>query len=1197
MYFILKRCSIIILVFLLSGSFSTIITQNLELKFSKEPIPKVPLSIGNAAPIPEVKRIQKKIGTISSEGLSARAYGFNNDNKSVEKPDRHTPFLSSLIVPTKIDAVKSKNYNNKGRDVSSEISTSNGLLTSSEIRKIKKEDLINPTNSLKNEGENKITKGSFSIKATLDNSLKGAENNGQFTISSGTVDYSIPDSGNLWVQLNTSEDLPSGAYVTNLQYRLKIDDTGDENNFYCGDYTIWLSSEAHGSPNKYLDVYNKLGGRTDAGYDDDIDDDSDIYLNWRSTSSFNGEDPEQEWCVWIEDHYLDDEGELKYIEFTVEWEALELPNLIADYTPNGWDGPIVASSVSGTRTDGPNLRGGDTTYIDFAFVNRDADITESFNIYLYDDEANTFIHGWHWDGIQQDHYGYVTDFTSTFTAGTHTLEIIADASEVVSESNENDNDFNKSFTWAPDLTNLPNLIADYTPNGWDGPIVASSISGTRTDGPDLRGGDTTYIDFAFINRNADISEPFYLYLYDDESNTPIHGLQWNGIKQDYYGYVTDITSTFTAGTHTLKTFVDDMEDVSESNENDNEFKKSFTWIESNSPDIRVTPSSITINAQSSNLLKLPTLTKYDSTLFIPQIDNKYIVNRIIKSNGKEVIIVKVPGKPPENYRAPLAVIPASAVILPDVPAYDWSFGCAATSAAMIAGYYDRTGYPNMYNGPTNSGLAPMDNSAWGSVILNGETRKQCPISATRNGVDGRTTRGHVDDYWVKYGDPGPDPFINNGWTEHTYESCTGDFMKTSQSNYGLTDGATHTMFHLDGSKITDDTLSGGYGLQLFFESRGYNVTDRFTQLIYGYNGNTQGFTFSQFQQEIDAGRPLIVHIAGHAMVGVGYDVSTSSIYIHDTWDYSTHSMTWGGSYADKEAYAITACHLEPVSNNIFTIFNDGGAELTIDSIYNNKEWLKNLGYPTLPFNIPAGGNQVVTCSIDWDQLSAPGDGIVTIESNDPDENPVYVRVLALPAGYDQTLCVSPDLWDAPSAGGTSPSFSITNCGNNSSFTYSIIDSQSWLSASVSEGSTPGDFIITAEPNNTDSTRFGVITVSADIGEVANSPFEVLVIQDPTLVHVESNITSFKNALYQNYPNPFNPSTTIEYQILEQTINSNVIIKVYDVLGNELETFVNKAKHPGIYKVNFNGSKYASGVYYYKISARNFIQTKKMLLVK
>jgi len=97
---------------------------------------------------------------------------------------------------------------------------------------------------------------------------------------------------------------------------------------------------------------------------------------------------------------------------------------------------------------------------------------------------------------------------------------------------------------------------------------------------------------------------------------------------------------------------------------------------------------------------------------------------------------------------------------------------------MIAGYYDRHGFSNMYAGPTNGGVMPMDNSTWPVWIdSSGDTRSQCPLSATHNGLDGRSTNGHVDDYWVSYLSGEVDPFIGN-WDEHTYGDCTGDYMKT-----------------------------------------------------------------------------------------------------------------------------------------------------------------------------------------------------------------------------------------------------------------------------------------------------------------------------------------------------------------------------------------------------------------------------------
>jgi hypothetical protein len=88
------------------------------------------------------------------------------------------------------------------------------------------------------------------------------------------------------------------------------------------------------------------------------------------------------------------------------------------------------------------------------------------------------------------------------------------------------------------------------------------------------------------------------------------------------------------------------------------------------------------------------------------------------------------------------------------------------------------------------------------------------------------------------------------------------------------------------------------------------------------------------------------------------------------------------------------------------------------------------------------------------------------------------------------------------------------------------------------------------------------------------------------------LSSYK--LSQNYPNPFNPSTIINYQL---PITNFVSLKVYDVLGNRVATLVNDEKPAGNYSVNFNASNLSSGIYFYQLKANNFIQTKKMILIK
>ena len=83
-------------------------------------------------------------------------------------------------------------------------------------------------------------------------------------------------------------------------------------------------------------------------------------------------------------------------------------------------------------------------------------------------------------------------------------------------------------------------------------------------------------------------------------------------------------------------------------------------------------------------------------------------------------------------------------------------------------------------------------------------------------------------------------------------------------------------------------------------------------------------------------------------------------------------------------------------------------------------------------------------------------------------------------------------------------------------------------------------------------------------------------------------------LFQNYPNPFNPTTTINYSIPEE---GNVEMKVYDVLGNEVATLVNEEKAPGNYVTVLDASSFASGIYIYTLRINNFVQTKKMILMK
>ncbi len=83
-------------------------------------------------------------------------------------------------------------------------------------------------------------------------------------------------------------------------------------------------------------------------------------------------------------------------------------------------------------------------------------------------------------------------------------------------------------------------------------------------------------------------------------------------------------------------------------------------------------------------------------------------------------------------------------------------------------------------------------------------------------------------------------------------------------------------------------------------------------------------------------------------------------------------------------------------------------------------------------------------------------------------------------------------------------------------------------------------------------------------------------------------------LFQNYPNPFNPETKIRYTL---PLNGYVTLKIYNILGVEIETLVNNIQPAGIYEVNFNAGNLASGIYLYHLKAGSFTAVKKLILLR
>ncbi|NWF90565.1 MAG: T9SS type A sorting domain-containing protein [Ignavibacteriaceae bacterium] len=102
---------------------------------------------------------------------------------------------------------------------------------------------------------------------------------------------------------------------------------------------------------------------------------------------------------------------------------------------------------------------------------------------------------------------------------------------------------------------------------------------------------------------------------------------------------------------------------------------------------------------------------------------------------------------------------------------------------------------------------------------------------------------------------------------------------------------------------------------------------------------------------------------------------------------------------------------------------------------------------------------------------------------------------------------------------------------------------------------------------------------------------ITVIQ-PTSINDEIQISLFE--LFQNYPNPFNPTTKINWR---SSVSGRQVLKVYDVIGNEVTTLLDKEIEAGYHSIDFNANELPGGVYLYRIQVENFIETKKMILLR
>lgn len=252
------------------------------------------------------------------------------------------------------------------------------------------------------------------------------------------------------------------------------------------------------------------------------------------------------------------------------------------------------------------------------------------------------------------------------------------------------------------------------------------------------------------------------------------------------------------------------------------------------------------------------------------------------------------------------------VYITGVPDYNWYYGCFGTGSGNLMGYWDRNGFPDIYTGPVNGGLAPLNTSGANEQIYT--------LWASRAGYGGRASNnwGHVDDYYAAYMSIN-NPYRLAGRQPHTND-CIGDFMGLSHYNWTNLNGECNgninafAFNYFDTSGVrrqnfaapTPDIQSG---LRAYLQYCGYDA-DIISQVadVYPKTPAGRGFNFFDFMQCIDAGFPVLLQLQinsyargdgtnpdFHAILGYGYQDyggSAKDIYVHNSWAQGEKIYSW-----------------------------------------------------------------------------------------------------------------------------------------------------------------------------------------------------------------------------------------------------------------------------------------------------------------
>ena len=250
---------------------------------------------------------------------------------------------------------------------------------------------------------------------------------------------------------------------------------------------------------------------------------------------------------------------------------------LTPYQPSGWDNKIVLSTSTGTNSSSTTIYSNQNVYLDWAVINNGtSNITSTFYSYLYVD--GTLVSSWYTSGLLANNYAYLNDYNlGILAAGTHTFRILNDATGIVAETSELDNEYTRTFTITPISATNFNLTP-YQPTGFDNKLVLSTVTGTNVSASTIYSNQAIYLDWAVINNGtSNITGTFYSYLYID--GTLISSWYTSGLAASNYAFVSDASiGALAAGTHTFRIVTDATSVISETSETDNEFSRTITIV-------------------------------------------------------------------------------------------------------------------------------------------------------------------------------------------------------------------------------------------------------------------------------------------------------------------------------------------------------------------------------------------------------------------------------------------------------------------------------------------------------------------------------------------------------------------------------------------------------------------------------------------